>query len=919
MKRYIIALVVLVFLGLSTDCLAQKKKKQKDQMSLPGRVYHNLTAHYNGYFNAKELYDKSEESLADSHQDNYNQVLEMYKYVPADAKAVDNDMETAIQKVSVVIRLHRKSDWTDDAYLLLGQCRYLQKDYEGAQEAFEYLAAEYNLKALEQKKLKRKSKKGQQKAKAKAKKKRQQMKKKGIEEKPEKYPLETRPAYEDGQIWLARTMIERGLYDEAELLMTRMKNDLKTHKDMADEIAEVNAYNWLKQGEYEKAIQPLEEALELTKTRKKKVRFSYILAQIYQQGGQDEKAYAYFNKVLKLGPTYDMEFNARLNMVTSSWLAGKESSEDVLRSLKRMLKDSKNKEYKDRIYFTMAKVHLKDKSNPEAIAALQKSLQFSSGNQAQKAESYLLLGDLYYGTEEYVLSKNYFDSTLLTMNETDVRKDRVQRMSSNLTDIAKNIEIISLQDSLLAINDMTPGQKRKLAAKLIKEKEDKLKSQQSAALANAAASGGGSTNLLGASKSLFFAYNDRSAKRGKKAFEKKWGARSLEDDWRRSVKNGGFNNEEEEVSDEKFAETLSDEQVAEVFAAVPDTPEKITAANEKIRVAMFSLGTLFRDKIQNNDKSIETLEELLKRYPDTSDKLDAYYNLYLAYTEKGNKKRAKYYYDKIVKEFPNTTYARALEDPNFLKETQEKEKEVVRYYDATYALFEKGDYEQALKKAKDSDSKFGVKNKLKPKFSLLSALCVGSIDGKEAYIKALKEVIAKYPDTPEQMKAKEILRLLQGGKPVASVPPKSGDTASDGPKDTDNKDNPPKDGKSGNFSTADDKSHYFMMVLKDGNQLKEAKNVVNAYNSKNFSIKNLRANSIFLGTTEKTPIIIVRRFRNKDDAMSYYEQAVAQPAEILGEGVEADFCVVAQANYREILKLKGMGDYMDFFRDNYLK
>ena len=71
---------------------------------------------------------------------------------------MDEDLETAIQKVSVVVKLHRKGDWTDDCYMLLGQCRYLQKDYEGAQEAFEYLTAEYNLKALELKKQGKKKK-----------------------------------------------------------------------------------------------------------------------------------------------------------------------------------------------------------------------------------------------------------------------------------------------------------------------------------------------------------------------------------------------------------------------------------------------------------------------------------------------------------------------------------------------------------------------------------------------------------------------------------------------------------------------------------------------------------------------------------------------------------------------------------------
>lgn len=905
MRRYTTSLLILLlFVGFSS-CVSKKKKNAK--LSLAKRTYHNLTSHYNGYFNAKELYKQSLSTLEDGYQDNYNQILELYPHVATDQeKSVDSDLETAIQKVSVVVKLHRKGDWTDDCYMLLGQCRYMQKDYEGAQEAFEYLAAEYNLKALELKK------QGGKKKKRKKKKKKSSKGKDKEVEKPEKYPFEKRPAYENGYVWLAKTYIEREMYDDAELIISTMKNDPKTHKDMQDDMAEVLAYSDLKQKNYDAAVEHLQEAFDLSKRKKKRARYAYIIAQIHQKSGRGSDAVAYFEKVLKNGPKYDMEFNARLSMITNAWLSGKESASSIVKTLNRLLKDSKNKEYKDRIYYTLAQVHLKEGDKGAAISALRKSLDNNQNNKAQKAESYLLLGDLYYDAEEYVNAKSYFDSTLITLNTTDERLDRVQRMSSNLEEIAKNIQIIYLQDSLLAINDMSPEAKRKLAAKLLKEKEKEAKKAASSKI-NPITSAG-VTNTLGASKSNFFAYNDRSVKRGKKNFEKRWGSRTLEDDWRRSLKKGGSIINEESTPEE-IAENLSEEDIEDIFKDVPTTPEAIAKSNDQIRVAMFRLGTLFRDKIQNYSKSVETLEELLSRYPETSDKLDAYYNLYLAYTDLDNKVRAKYYYDKIVKEFPNTTYARVLTDPNFLNEAQAKEKEISDYYDQTYSFFKKSQYDKAFTMANDVDKKFDKRNNnLRPKFALLAAMCSGSINGKEAYVKALKEVVAKYPKTDEESRAKEILRYLESGK-ISSANPKSDSNPATPGKDSDST----ASASQGEFKMDDNKSHYFIASLSSGEDLKGAKDAVNAYNSDNFASKAYRANSIYLQSGNKTPLIVVRRFRNRADAMSYYNKVVADKTAFLGEGVSAEMFVIAQTNYRTILKSKSVNDYIPFFKENYLK
>ncbi len=923
MKRNtLISFIGILGLFFFASCAASKKKKK--DLKLPGTVYHNLTSHYNGYFNAKEIYKKSVLQLTESHQDNYNQVLEMYPYVATDQeKSVESDMETAIQKVSVVVKLHRIGDWTDDCYLLLGKCRYLSKDYEGAQEAFEYLAAEYNPEMMAKRAKKKKKKKKMSAA-----------KKKKLASKPDpKKFLYQRPAYQESMAWLARTYVERGLFDEADILLSKMIKSPKTHKSVLDDLAEFKAYRYLKEKEYTKAIEPLKESIDKSSSRKMKGRFTYILAQLYELNNESDKAYAAYDDVMKYGPTYEMEFNSKLSKALTAWQSGKEDSKSILRTLTRMSKDAKNKEYKDRIYFTMARINLKENDSVAAIANLRKSLQFNVNNKAQKAESYLLLGDLYFEQETYIKAKNYYDSTLMNITNTDSRFDQVTRRSENLEEIANNLEIIELQDSLLAIGKMSDREQRELAAKIIKDQKAK---EAAAATASLPKVPGSATNTLGASKSSFFAYNDRTLKRGKKAFEKRWGTRTNEDNWRRSNRGdaGGFAEEEDEGEN---IDAITDEELKAVFKDIPQTPDQIAAANKKIMDAMFALGPLYRNKIDKPKKSVLVLEEMLERFPDCPHRLETYYNLYLAHDELGNKPRSKYYYNKIVDEFPNTTYARVLEDPEFLKQQQAKDKELTTYYDGTYGMFTKGDYKGAFNRAKKADELFGASNKMKPKFALLSAMCLGSMEGKDAYVAALKEVVAKYPETAEQKRAKEILRLLAGG---SARPPKIGGgkdisldpkdkpglEVKDDEKDPEGKDEKPKDDEpvadvpKGTWKEDPNKSHYFMAVLKNPEDAKAIKDAVNAYNKANYSSKSLRANTIVLGTDKKNPILIVRRFRNSDDAMTYYNDVVTKKKDFLGDTkIDAEMFVVAQTNYREILKMKSVGDYYTFFEDTYFK
>jgi tetratricopeptide (TPR) repeat protein len=578
-----------------------------------------------------------------------------------------------------------------------------------------------------------------------------------------------------------------------------------------------------------------------------------------------------------------------------------------------MLKDIRNEEYQDLIYFTLADVALKNNNEKEAINFLKKSLASSINNVALKTESYILLADLYYKNHKFINAKNYYDSTLMVLAKTDERYENINRFSTNLVDIAKNLQIIEVQDSLLAISGLSDDEKLELAYKIKKERDkarldalkaksnqadDKFKSKSRIRTAGPNSSGG-------PSPSNFFAYNEKTLKKGKRDFGKQWGDRKLEDDWRRSNKRGlGDFNEVAEIL-EDAANELTDDDVSKILKDIPDTPEEIQTAKNKIIDAMFALGGLYRDRLHMNEQAVEMLETLNRRFPENKHELDSWYFLYLAHSDLGNISKAKNYYDKIVSKYPESNYAGVLQDPNYLENSKEAERKLTRYYDETYVEFTNGKYENASQRAVQAVEMFGPTNTLQPKFALLYAMCIGNLKGKEAYKKELQEFIAKYPGTPEQIHAKEILRILGGRSVTSEDKDKIGG-------ETLKKENETV------FKVEDKKLHYFIVALKNSTiKLSDAKADVSDFNRKYHKLDKLRISNVYLGTDTSTPILVIRRFKTKELAMKYFDGITKNSEDFLPEDTEYEMFAVTQYNYRQILKARSLEKYREFFEDNY--
>ncbi|HKK77127.1 MAG TPA: tetratricopeptide repeat protein [Saprospiraceae bacterium] len=948
-KKYWIHTLLIITL-MSSSCVTQKRK---EDISALGKVYHNTTARYNGYFNAKELLAASEISLADSHQDNYNQLLPLYlSTANENPQAMAPNMDAAIEKVTRVVALHPEAQWVDDSYLLVGKAHYYKQDYESAEKALRYLVNNFDPVELAKEEAAakaRKDKKKEQASRKKAKKKsakkrrrqyireqkrRRRMRKKGkkveakksrkeevadakkaeIEaakkaeaqfEEPDNYGLKHRPAHQEGQLWLARTLIERDNYDTALRILNNLLQNPKIYDDVLPKAWEALAYYHVYREDYGSAIQPLEQSIATTKSRNEKARKGFVLAQLYEQINNGAKAYAAYGNVLKSNPDFEMAFNCRLNMALNSWRGGNGSPQQAFASLEKMAKEDKNYEYRDQIYYAMAEIALEQGDKNEAISLFKESLSYNTNNNSQRSESYLALADLYYDGEKYVPAKLYYDSTASVMKKSDERFVRVSSLSENLADIAKNIQIIEEKDSLLALGLKSEAALKKLAF-------NQLQAQQEATRAAATSGNSGAVNGARAlpaggalqAESSFFAYDDRAVKRGTREFQRKWGNRPLADNWRLSSSSrdafATTAGEGESVIENTTAlDALTDDQLNELLSDIPRTDSDRSKAELAILDAMFALGTLYRDRLQNNEKATEVLEELNQRFPRSNYELESWYYLYLSYYELNNRSKSFEYRDKILDRYASSKYARVLTDPEYAERMANEELAINDYYDEAYKAFHDGQTQKARDMALDARTKFGVDNPLQPRFDLLHALAIGKMDGETAYKSSLNQVIAKHPNTDEQRTAREILRMLGAGSrlPVGA-----------------------EEQAQGNFRLNDNQVHFVIVAFDPSINLNTAKANVSDYNQKFHRPQRLTISNVFLGNNadDRIPMLIVRRFKDRTEAMKYHDGVQQNSNDFLETNADYDLFAISLNNYREILRSKSIESYQTFFADNYL-
>jgi tetratricopeptide (TPR) repeat protein len=668
----------------------------------------------------------------------------------------------------------------------------------------------------------------------------------------------------------------------------------------------VKADYLIKTGDLEGSVDYLKSAIELNHNKKTRTRLMFILAQVYQRLEKNSLALETYQQVLKKNPKYEIAFHARV-FAAQCYDAGSGSSAAIVKELMKMLKDSKNDDYRDEIYFALANIAFKDKQEPEGIEYLKKSAKFSTSNYYQKSITYLKLADIYFEKREYKVSQGYYDTCMTVLPKDFPNYDAIKTRYDVLSDLVKNLLTIELEDSLQNLAAMSEVERNGaidvLIAEYVKQEEIRKQAERNKLTA---ANNSNQQNVASTNSNWYF-YNAATVAFGKSEFLKKWGERQLDALWRlsnKTVVDFGFDetNTDSVATGDSATAAKNPRDRSYYLKDIPLTPEKMEASNKRIEAAYFNLGRIYKTDLSEFAEAIKAHETLISRFTESTFKLDAYYMLYSSNKSLNNEPRAQYYKNLIISQYPDSDYARILSDPDYWNKIASQKDVGEDYYEGTYLLFNGGSYHKVVSRA-DSALAVFKEPTLLARFDFIRALSLGNIYGNDT-LKVLLKAVSDHHSGDVKKRSDDLLAYLGGGSSSISD---DGTNVSNNTEDAEMY-----------KPSAEDEIHIFVCLLNSKDvSVNKVKAAFSDFDKKYFSADKLNVSSLYL--TDERIMVSVSHFKTKTYGSKYYQYTLndAELQNVIGKGSPIAF-VISTTNYPVFYKSKNETQYLEFFSRYYL-
>lgn len=884
---YIVLLIVVV---AASGCSTQKNTSVT-------RSYHNLTSRYNYYFNANESYKIALDRVHESYSYSYTFPLPVMLLGDQQvASMVGGDMDRVITKCtdmisrhSITVKPERKRGvqspkerqfynqnefvrWVREGWLLIGKARAWKGSFDEARMTFEYNLVQF----------------------------------------PET------PIFYESQIWLARMDILANDFVAAEDRLRALSSNRRYPKDkhFTHLLESTQAFYFQRQENIPQTIKHLERALENAPNKEHRVRYMFLLAQLYQSEGKYTESNSYFQRVIRANPSYEMSFNARVNIASN--YQGRGSGNEMVRELNKMAKDEKNTEFLDQIYFALGNIEQTRGNMDKAIEFYQLSAQKSVNNNHQKGLSYLILADYFFEKPNYTRSQAYYDSAYHALDHDFPGYRELEVKAQNLNQLVENLNIISREDSLQKLAAMSPRERDAVIAELIKavrEEEERLRQEEREGrdrFAHFQQTQRGRTQPDQGGKWYF--YNQSSLSYGLSEFQMRWGRRKLEDNWRRSNKR--------EALDQTLGQTpttatdtsgvpakVLDNKSREYYLQdLPLNDSLLALSHERIQEALFRVGETYENQLKDYPEAIKAYELLAQRYPQSKYTQSAYYNLYQIARFNQQPSQMELHKQRLISQFPSSTYALMLSNPNYLENLQRENKEREDYYQATFNHYKQGHCGQATQMAREGLAKYSDSD-IAPMFQFIIAQCTGRSGDIRAYRAELNRVIELYPQSEVAQSAKGIVAMLnQRELQLASTQQDDFEATQ----------------SVGREATAlvgysePRGEHLFVAIVPKNSPINQLRFNMVSFNVDHYINLNLNVTSSEL--TDFVVLIQVESFKSKQEAMEYFVKVSAEQGLMGGlSDTDYSYVVISRENLETFKKDKSVAGYLQFFRENYLK
>lgn len=826
------------------------------------KAYHNLTAHYNGYYYADMEIRKIEDAIREAHIDDYSRILRLFPTFDSTlAKSYEANVEEAIKMASISIQRHPNSKWVDDAYILVGKARLYSLDWGNAIETFKYV----NTKS------------------------------------------EDPNARHSAIINLIRTFTEHNEYNNAQAAIDYLlKQDLnkRNRKDLFLEMG----YFYQVQEDYDNMVRSLTQATPLLKKSDRTGRIFFILGQVYQELGFEAEAFNFYRRCLATNPEYETDFYARLYMAQVAEISRSRDITAARKSFRRLLKDNKNRDFRDRIYYELGTFELKQKNIPQAIANYNLAIREGTDKRVDGV-AYLGLGQIYYDTlRDYAMSQAYYDSAISALPPDFENYAAIKQRQEVLNEFVANLNTIQWQDSLLAMAGLDSAALRaRVDSVFAARKQAELaatggrKKKRRANRIQLEANSGNifGSGELGSGTADWYFGNPSAMALGESEFKRIWGDIRLEDDWRRSMRLTDAPGIRPDVAvaavDSASAQQAQTPEPVDPVEAefvrldqqIPRTDEQRTAALKKIEDAYFRVGDIYYFDLLEKDNAETTYLQLLERFPESEYAAEVLYKLYLIAKE-SDADRAQRLSDRLIAEHPYSTFARILQNPDYLLESSQTAEQQKVLYSQAYAHYQSSNYIDARRTTQQGIA-LG-ETAFTPQLQLLLALITGGLEGVEAYQHALSEFVRTNPDSEFIPYAEKLLETSRKHQ--------SQDAPAREPRYT--------------YSVSD--PHYFVVIHPKGADGVAER--LEAFNRNHFEEAQLTTTEVPLD--ENRVMAVVSHFPDEAAARQYYKTFIEQAA-ALGDGQHRtrDKVLISSVNFNILYRTKGLDEYLKFFERNY--
>ncbi|MCH5240649.1 MAG: tetratricopeptide repeat protein [Muribaculaceae bacterium] len=767
-------LSTIIFLTV-VSCVLTLSSCSTKKNTPASRQWQAFNTRYNVYFNGSEHYKETLADLERNYEDDYSRQVLMH---PIEAKEQpklpqpSGDFTRTIEKMQKAIQLHSISKkparrnssakekafrareefnpFLHNAWLMMGRGQYYNGDFLGAASTFLYISKHFSW---------------------------------------------LPSVVTEARLWQARSYCALNWLYEAENILHLVKENDLTDKNLRFLFNFVEADYLIRNERLEEAIPFLIKAAQGS-VGSQKTRLWFLLGQLYSNLGQRENAYKAFKKA-EGGPAtpYRTKFNARIKQ--SEVFSGSDIRKQV-NSLKSLTRYARNKEFLDQIYYAIGNLYLSRRDTTHAIENYILAVKKSERQGIDMALAQLALGNIYFSQRKYVEAQPCYSEAIPFLSESYPDYKLLRKRSDVLDELAIYAGNVILQDSLIALSKLSPEEQEKVAKKLVDElilqeklakeeaeREEFLANQPQNDLmnANSAAIPGFQAN----SDNSWYFYNTFTKNAGKTQFQRKWGSRRLEDDWRRRNKTTfSFDEPENEESEDEEALDMvaasdsvaqpdadllkreSDPHFVEYYLKqIPKTPEDIEVAEDVIQEGLFNMGLILKDKLEDFTAAKFEFLRLQERFPENVYSLDVYYNLYLMAARRDDMAAAEEWRKIILERFPDSTYGLAMRDPNYFEHLRQMNQIQESMYEKAYSAYLDNENSTVHSLTEEMQQKYPL-SPLMPKFVFIDGLAYFTEGQNDIFKDKLTELLQKWPDTDMTDMASGILRGLKEGRTLQS-------------------------------------------------------------------------------------------------------------------------------------------------------